>query len=209
MERMSLKEAGLTDLPRIRGHHLHTLIDLYKYVSQAKIRLSNNGYKDRLPEDVDERLKKWVDKSTKGLKDPYTYTLQPGFNFRWYIADVIGPTEEDEKIYCQNIYKVVVKVISALPDERVLLTETPDLICGACKIGDHCLIKGAVSKNPYLDLNNLADYKYKISILGGMTENYFEDYKYSNSGCVEQTEVVLTNFGDLRTFLQQRADLIP
>lgn len=197
----TLGGTGLTDIPRIRGHHLNNLRVLYDIANSRGQGLAYEGYPKALPAEVDDVLKEWVDGLVRGVKDPFALPPPQRLEWKEYCADVIGTTEEDEKRHNQLSYEAGLKIISPPPEGLVLIIQTPDLMCGACKIGNHCLKRGALSGYPYLDDSHIVIYMDRIRAVGGRAEVFYENFKFSNRDTGEAVKTALTTFGDLRTYL--------
>ena len=197
----NVEEVGLTGIPRIRGHHLNNLRVLYDLAKVYGQRLAYEGYPKALPEEVDVVLRKWADDSTRGTKDPFTFPQRQRHLWKEYCQDVLGTTDEDENRHSQLSYEAGLKIISPSSEDLVFISETPDLMCGACKIGNHCLKRGALSEYPYFDDSYITIYMDRIQAIGGRAEIFYEKFKFSNRDSEEAVKIALTTFGDLRTYL--------
>ncbi len=197
----TIEEAGLTDIPRIRGHHLNNLRVLYDLAKVYGQRLAYEGYPKALPLEVDGVLRKWGDDLTRGIKDPFTFPQKQRHLWKEYCQEVLGTTDEDENRHSQLSYEAGLKIITPSSEDLVFITETPDLMCGVCKIGNHCLKRGALTGYPYFDDSYITIYTDRIQAIGGRVEIFYEKFKFSNRDSEESVKTALTTFGDLRTYL--------
>lgn len=198
MERISVQEAGLVDLPRIRGHHLENLLQLYIRAREEGLQLSYCGYPE-LPQDVRSLLQKSVNNVARGVRSMSGFSVYTHPDE--YYLDILGGNEKEEEGYKQRLYEALAEIVSSPPDQQVLLTQTPDRICRACKTGKHCLRMGAATPNPNLDLGIIDTYCAGLISLDIHYEEYYEKFVYSNIGVEIAVKAVLTTIGGLRSCL--------
>ncbi|MBI2595888.1 hypothetical protein HYW46_04110 [Candidatus Daviesbacteria bacterium] len=203
MERISVQEAGLEGLPRIRGHHLNKLKELYVFMNTKRESLSESGYQGSLSGEMEALIKFFIQEHSSDLLtfvDPATRTF--GLSQEWmmsYINDTIGGIEAEKvKIYNQKTYEAIVKYISYPASQQVLLTVTPDFICRLCLVGTHCLKSSKLMPLDYREIREFS--KFQINRRRDM-QIYTEEFKFSDRLKPLITKVVLTTFGDIRFYL--------
>jgi hypothetical protein len=199
----TIEEAGSIGIPRIRGHHLNNLRVLYDLANLYGQRLAYEGYPKALTVEVDGVLRKWANDLTIGVKDPFTFSQSQRHLWEEYCQDVLGIIDEDENRHSQLSYEAGLKIITPSSENLVFITETPDLMCSACKIGSHCLKRGALTGYPYFDDSYITIYIDRIQAIGGRAEIFYENFKFSNRDTEEVVKTALTTFGDLRTYLDE------
>lgn len=208
MERLSIQEAGLENLPRIRGHHLNNLILIYALASYNGVKLTNGGYTETIPKNVQEIVNAGVVKTAKAVTSPLLFWFDPNKvnKAKEYMLDVIGEGEGDFMNYLNKLYAVIIQIISASSKDKLLLTQTPDLLCGACKVGNHCRRKGLVTGSRDVDAVAISTYIGKIPSRNGLIkQHYYEKYSYTDQTSEEDIPVVLTDFRTLRRYIKAQA----